>query len=162
MSWTPIAIVAIRNNARGEVYVYGTTMDVAGFPFTSFAGNTVSASSEKCFISKFDADGSTLLYSVIFLDTAAVTSAGYGTFCDAMALGTDGRVYAVHQSADLGTFVKTLKTFTEVTPTSLSLIQARLTAHEGFLPAPAVELSFPARRDRIKQTARRIAPPGLF
>ena len=132
-------VVAIRANAQGEVYVFGSTMDFAGFPFTTFAGTTPSGSTEKCFVSKFDATGATLLFSVILQDTAAVTSAGYRAFCDAMTLGPDGRIHVVHQSADLGTFVKTLKTFSEAQPSGLSLFQERLLAHEGFLPAPAIE-----------------------
>ena len=132
-------IVAMEVNAAGETYVFGVTPEFETFPTTDIAGVESSSSLEKCFVAKFDATGSTLLYSVIFQDTAAVTSAGYGAFCDAMTLSPNGVVHAVHQSADLGTFVKTVKSIRELPSGEISIEQTRLLGLEGFLPVHAIK-----------------------
>ena len=69
------------------VALAGSTQEVGSFPPSQLVGNP-SNSPTKCFLSKFDATGSTLLYSVIYRDSAAVV--GYPTFCDAMTLSPNG------------------------------------------------------------------------
>jgi uncharacterized repeat protein (TIGR01451 family) len=132
-------IVAIEANAAREVYVFGSTLDPATFPSTTSAGTRPGGGD--CFLSKFSADGSQLLYSILIIDTAQVQGITSPVFCDAMALGPSGTVDIVHQSSVNGTFVKTLKSFLENPnqPGVVTYSESQLTALEGFLPVSSVK-----------------------
>lgn len=126
-------IVSIAADAAGDAYVFGATTDRLDFPTTSAVGRLTGVP-EYCFVSKFDATGSNLLYSVVYLDSASVT--GSPVLCDAMALAPTGLVHTVFQSVD-GTFVKTLRTLDDsVAPVKSSSVL--LTALEGFRPVQSV------------------------
>jgi uncharacterized protein DUF11/K319-like protein/HYR domain-containing protein/Big-like domain-containing protein len=133
-------IVAIETNAAREVYVFGSTADPGTFPATASAG--LQPGGANCFLSKFSADGSQLLYSVLIIDTAQVQGITSPVFCDAMTLGPNGTVDIVHQSSVNGTFVKTLKTFVEnpAQPGMITYSELRLTPLEGFLPVSSVKV----------------------
>ena len=123
-------VIAIKANAAGETFVFGATSDRLAFPSTLLTGRP-NASPEYCFLSKFDASGSNLLYSVIYLDT-------YQARCDAMTLGPNGQPYTVFTSVD-GVFVKSLRAISEPDGV-VTATRALLLGLEGLLPANAVEI----------------------
>lgn len=129
-------IIAVEANAAGEAYVFGATMDRLNFPATTPGVGRLSGASEYCFVSKFNANGTDLLYSVVFQDTAQLFGT---TYCDAMTLAPSGEINVLYQSID-GAFVKTLRRISEAPFGGVTSSTMLLTALEGFLPAPAVKV----------------------
>lgn len=122
--------VAIDHTAAGELVVFGRTNDWTTFPMTGVDGIDT-GQPMRCTVSKFDATGTQLVYSVVYLDTEE--------HCDAMTIDGHGRVQTVFQSGSTP-FAKTLRTIADLGGGAVAVSSTPLAGLEGYLPAPAVKV----------------------
>lgn len=122
--------VAIDHTAAGQLVVFGRTNDWTTFPMTGVDGLDT-GQPMRCTVSKFDATGTQLVYSVVYLDTEE--------HCDAMTIDGHGRVQTVFQSGSTP-LAKTLRTIDDLGGGAVAVSSTPLVGLEGYLPAPGMKV----------------------
>ena len=125
-------IVSVQADAAGNVYAFGRTLDSQTFPTTATVGATILTNS-KCVVSKLDANGASLVSSVVFGDSYNVLS---DAACDAMYVSPDGRVAVLYTGID--GFTKTVRVLEAQDGAVVSLAAFRAVHLEGLLPASGI------------------------